>query len=261
MDIFNLLDEASHPTLHQPQGGKEKKTIIPWNKHGETVYTVYSWMLYWGQKVTETSVRSTVRPVHPSGAEGRVTKFASQIARQSALGWSKTKTDHWSWSELTKWIVFFLVLVVCYSRRFSVVTSLLFLSHRFQNMYTVYFRICILYTSHFTHLAFVFYWLYWAVWFYCDLIRVWSRCFCFFKAQHFISTSDTTSSRKHDSRWSWQTYQFLCSINHCFCFLHQNGAFLVVFTDMGCLSKVPRSRSRNMNFKISTPQLQRRSWV
>ncbi len=218
------------------------------------IYSVYSWMFCWGYQ-SYWNLGSTVRPFHPFGVEGRVTKFASQIARQSALlgdgigrthGWDVTDQNG---SLIMEWIgsvnsFFFLGSILL---GVKVAASLLFLSYRFQNMYT----------SHFTHWAFV---LYWAFCCYCDVIRVWYRCFCYSFSQHSIWSQLLTQQlkiQKDDFRWSWQTYQFVCYINHRFLFLYSNQrrlSFLVLkqtwglpgrYQDRGAGTWTSKSQLRN----------------
>ena len=85
--------DESHPTFHLKGvfgNARERfpvKDFLWWNTITCIhiyIYSVYSWMFCWGYQ-SYWNLGSTVRPFHPFGVEGRVTKFASQIARQSAL--------------------------------------------------------------------------------------------------------------------------------------------------------------------------------
>ena len=208
---------ASHPTFHQPfplSGDKEKNNNpmkqTLWNAITcavcTCVYSVYCILLdvlLRATKVPETLVPSTVRPFSSiparkgSSDQICITNCAAKCGTwmgSEGPGWEVThgffarpKRIIESWSEWTTVSELFFFWKVYYSRRDPCgYCTWLFLSYRFQNMYT----------SHFTHLACVLY-LAFCCW-YCDLIRAWYRCVCysFFTAQHLISTSYTISSKK-----------------------------------------------------------------
>lgn len=169
------LGHLRHPiqlfTSLSPFQGTRKKTIMPWNKRGETpslvqcvhvcaVYTVYSWMFYCGQqKLLKPWYHQLWDLFHPSlrrrvewpnlhhKLRGKV-RDLDGIRRTWMRRYGRVEQDQngsliMEWIDYWKWIAFFSWYITLGGTH--VVTSLL-------KSWVADFRICILHTFHIWHL-------------------------------------------------------------------------------------------------------------